>query len=155
MLLKVREQLPATIISLSSFHNPTLMQDCLFPGTPFTFRKMLFKDSKTGSSQNYQDDQPSNKDSYVALKTYLLRLFMFRYSIANAAPPPGRSITLIGCGMRRVLDFWIASKLAISPSKIALAWSERRRKLNTLLAAETLAANLILFVYINYSFFKM
>lgn len=55
------------------------------------------------------------------VQTYLLRCFIFRYSMTNIAPPPGRSITLIGWGTLTILVFWIASKLAISPSNIFLA----------------------------------
>ena len=53
--------------------------------------------------------------------SHLLRPLIFRCSITKAAPPPGRSITLMGRGTRTRPVLRRASRLAISPSNICRA----------------------------------
>ena len=56
--------------------------------------------------------------------THLLRPLIFRCSITKAAPPPGRSITLMGRGARTRPVLRRASRLVISPSNICRACGE-------------------------------
>lgn len=54
-------------------------------------------------------------------RAHLLKLLIFRCSIAKAAPPPGKSMTLMGRGARTVPVLRRASRLAASPSNICRA----------------------------------
>lgn len=54
-------------------------------------------------------------------RSHLLKLLIFRCSITKAAPPPGKSMTLMGRGARTVPVLRRACRLATSPSNICRA----------------------------------
>ena len=69
----------------------------------------------------------ADADRLVRGSSYLLRPLMSRCSITNTHPPLSSSITFTGLGTLTVSVFPIASKLAISPSNINLAWTKQTK----------------------------
>lgn len=62
-------------------------------------------------------------------ESYLFKLLISKCSIMRRAPLLSRSTTFTGLGTFTVFVHRIASKLAISPSNILLAYREREREI--------------------------